>query len=89
MYCVSLELKLYNQTRSFPVFSDSEFSCEDLVSNLLGFYKSVLPRNYMSLTKPKNKEYDYKIWGYYGPVDKYLMKKILLLVIINLQRFMA
>lgn len=55
MYCVSLEFETLQSNSFFSRFSDSGFSCEDLVSNLLGFYKSVLPRDYMSLIKPKIK----------------------------------
>ncbi|PQQ38427.1 MULTISPECIES: hypothetical protein [Photorhabdus] len=76
MYCVSLEFETLQSNSFFSRFSDSGFSCEDLVSNLLGFYKSVLPRNYMSLIKPKNKEYAYKIWDYYGPVGKYKNREL-------------
>ncbi|ETS33019.1 hypothetical protein BB987_13580 [Photorhabdus temperata] len=76
MYCVSLEFEELQSNFVFSNITDSGFSCEDLISNLLGFYKSVQPRDYMSLIKPKSKEYAYKIWDYYGPVGKYKNKEL-------------
>ncbi|WP_411704545.1 hypothetical protein [Edaphovirga cremea] len=71
MFNVSLEFEGLQSNALFSRFIDSGFSCEDLVSNLLGFYSVVLPRDYMSLIKPKPLEYALKIWDYYGPVGKY------------------
>lgn len=67
-------LKFEKLQGSFPsnIVTDSGFSAEDLISNLLGFYSVVEPgKNYKVLAKPYSKEYSKKIWDYYGPVGKY------------------
>ncbi|CNC21210.1 hypothetical protein B7R74_20475 [Yersinia pseudotuberculosis] len=71
MFYVSLKFEGLQSNSLFSRITDSGFSCEDLVSNLLGFYSVVLPRDYMSLIRPKSREYALKIWDYYGSVGKY------------------
>ncbi|HBN5913572.1 hypothetical protein Q4R60_08975 [Morganella morganii] len=45
--------------------SDSGFSGEDLISNLLGFYSVIEPRDYWSLIKPVPTETALCIWDHY------------------------
>lgn len=45
--------------------SDSGFSGEDLISNLLGFYSVIEPRDYWSLIKPVPTETALRIWDHY------------------------
>nr|WP_310615881.1 DUF4056 domain-containing protein [Pantoea cypripedii] len=51
--------------------TDSGFSAEDLVSNLLGFYYAVSPQNYLHQLKPVSQEAALRRWDYYGPLGKY------------------
>ncbi|HEX6245489.1 MAG TPA: hypothetical protein VFZ61_31415, partial [Polyangiales bacterium] len=49
--------------------SDSGFSQEDLVSNLIGFYKALNPRlDIDALCKPVSVEASRKVWNAAGPV---------------------
>lgn len=53
----------------FNLVTDSGFSGEDLVSDLIGFYRAVNPGgNYIRLCQPVRKEIALKIWDTYGPV---------------------
>ena len=56
--------------------SDSGFSGEDLISNLLGFYSVIEPRDYWSLIKPVPTETALRIWDHYGPVGKYKNREL-------------
>lgn len=58
---------------------DSGYSCEDLVSNLYGFYKAVEGVSFQGQITRYSKEYAKKIWRYYGPVGKYKMRKFKIL----------
>ena len=71
MFYVSLKFEGLQSNSLFSLVTDSGFSCEDLVSNLVGFYSVVLPRDYISLSQKKSTEYALKIWDYYGPVGRY------------------
>ncbi|GKV91767.1 hypothetical protein [Pectobacterium carotovorum] len=71
MFYVSLKFEGLQSNFLFSQVTDSGFSCEDLVSNLVGFYSVVLPRNYIILSQPKSMGYAFKIWDYYGPVGRY------------------
>lgn len=49
--------------------SDSGYSVEDLVSNLVSFYSEVMPGvDYMKLCEPVSKEASKKVWQQFGPV---------------------
>lgn len=64
----------FEQWQSMPWFSwytDSGFSCEDLVSDLLGFYSVVRPMNYLAIIKPVSKEAALRRWDYYGPIGSF------------------
>ncbi|HYF09044.1 MAG TPA: hypothetical protein VD970_15585 [Acetobacteraceae bacterium] len=47
-------------------FLDSSFSGEDLVSNLLGFYRAVRGLDYVTLCKPVSKSAAEAVWTTYG-----------------------
>src|SRR6185295_12948972 len=49
--------------------TDSGFSVEDLVSDLIGFYKTVRPSvDYIPLCKPVSKDASLAIWDKFGSV---------------------
>lgn len=87
MFYVSLKFEGLQSNALFSRVTDSGFSCEDLVSNLLGFYSVVLPRNYMALIRPKPKEYARKIWDYYGPVGRYKNNELKAIIFPDPERF--
>jgi len=57
--------------------TDSGYSAEDLVSNLLGFCQAVNSADFTSLLDVCSKEKAYRIWDYYGPVGKFKNKSVL------------
>lgn len=61
---------------SFPFSwsTDSGYSAEDLVSDLLGFYRVIRPMNYFPLLKIVSKAEAYKRWDYYGPIGNFKNK---------------
>lgn len=58
---------------SFPIncITDSGFSGEDLVSDLLGFYRVVTMQNPFELLRPVNKDEALKRWDYYGNIGSW------------------
>lgn len=55
----------------FRLATNSGYSAEDLVSNLIGFYRAVEPGNlYIPLCEPVSKDISYQIWDKYGAVGK-------------------
>lgn len=55
----------------FSWATDSGFSAEDLVSDLLGFYRVIRPMNYFAQLKLVSKEEALKRWDYYGEIGIY------------------
>jgi len=55
---------------SFPchLVTDSGFSREDLVSDLLGFYRVISSQNLFPALRPVSKAEALKRWDYYGPI---------------------
>ncbi|EIS28458.1 hypothetical protein YPPY54_1978, partial [Yersinia pestis PY-54] len=55
---------------SFPfnLVTDSGFSGEDLVSDLLGFYRVFSIPSPFEILRPVSKEEALKRWDYYGPI---------------------
>ncbi|MDU5782106.1 MAG: hypothetical protein E6Z83_15070 [Pantoea sp.] len=64
------------QTR-FSWVTDSGFSAEDLVSDLLGFYSVVRPTNYLDLLTIDPKEKALRRWDFYGSVGQNKNKSFL------------
>jgi hypothetical protein len=58
---------------SFPnnLVTDSGFSGEDLVSDLLGFYRVVSIQNPFGMLRPVSKEDALKRWDHYGKIGKW------------------
>jgi len=59
---------------SWPMSSvtDSGFSVEDLVSNLIGFYRAINPKvDYLALCEPVSAKEAYEIWDTYGSVGSH------------------
>ncbi|KGF24522.1 hypothetical protein [Oligella urethralis] len=54
--------------------TDSGFSAEDLVSNLLGFYRAVRPKNYFPELKLVSRAKAIERWNHYGSLGKYKNK---------------
>lgn len=58
----------------FSWYTDSGYSCEDLTSDLLGFYKSINGGYLKSQLKLVSKNKALRRWDYYGPVGNYKNK---------------
>ena len=58
---------------AFPnyLITDSGFSGEDLVSDLLGFYRVVSIQNPFGMLRPVSKEEALKRWDYYGKIGNW------------------
>lgn len=66
---VSMKFEGYQGIFPFNLVSDSSFSAEDLVSDLIGFYRAVRPgSDYITHLKPVSKAAAQKIWDTYGAV---------------------
>jgi hypothetical protein len=64
---VSMDFESYQGL--FSLATDSSFSVEDLVSDLIGFYTAVRPgKDYLKLCKPVSTAASLKVWDTYGPV---------------------
>lgn len=61
-------------TIPFSWVTDSGFSAEDLVSDLLGFYRVVRPMNYFPYLRIVSQEEALKRWDHYGPIGDYKNK---------------
>ena len=61
----------------YIIITDSGYSVEDLVSDLLGFYQAVDYADYTPFLHICSKEKAYRIWDYYGPVGQFKNKNIL------------
>jgi len=55
----------------FREVTDSGYSVEDLVSNLIGFYRAVRALDYVHLCKPVSKEAALKVWDEFGSVGSH------------------
>lgn len=58
---------------AFPnnLLTDSGFSGEDLVSDLLGFYRIVTTTNPFPMLQPVSKEQALRRWDHYGPIGSF------------------
>lgn len=67
---MSLARKFEGLQSSFPISltTDSGFSGEDLVSDLLGFHRVVSIQNPFSMLRPVSKAEALKRWDYYGKI---------------------
>ena len=66
---VSLRFEGLQASWVFSWKTDSGFSAEDLVSDLISFYRAVLPgKSYVALCEPVSKDEALKIWDEFGAV---------------------
>lgn len=66
----------FEAMQGLAFWSDSSFSVEDLVSNMIGFYKAVRPGpDYVALCQPVSIEASLKIWDTKGAVGSHKNKK--------------
>ncbi|THB84844.1 hypothetical protein E1N66_08235 [Pantoea allii] len=70
---MSMARKFEAFQRSFPnnLATDSGFSGEDLVSDLLGFYRAVSVQTPFGMLRPVSKEEALKRWDYYGKIGSW------------------
>lgn len=61
---------------TFPInrVTDSGFSGEDLVSDLLGFYRVMTIQNPFPMLRPLSKEEALKRWDYYGKIGSFKVR---------------
>lgn len=65
----SVEFERMQGNWLFRKLTNSSFSAEDLVSNLIGFYRAVEPgKRFIQLCEPLSKNVALKIWDKYGAV---------------------
>jgi hypothetical protein len=68
---VSMAFEAYQANWFFRHVTDSGYSVEDLVSNLIGFYRAVNPGvDYIAICRPVSKAQALAIWDKYGAVGK-------------------
>ncbi|ORM74196.1 hypothetical protein HA48_05595 [Pantoea wallisii] len=74
---------------AFPnnLLTDSGFSGEDLVSDLLGFYRIVTTTNPFPMLQPVSKEQALRRWDHYGPIGSFKNETFLPLLFPDPQRF--
>ncbi|ATZ96748.1 hypothetical protein [Dickeya fangzhongdai] len=73
---MKVAFRFENLQDSFPfsTITDSGFSGEDLVSDLLGFYRAIYNKNYFPELRPVSKESALKRWDFYGPIGSFKNK---------------
>jgi len=57
--------------RSFSWYTDSGFSGEDLVSDLFGFYRAIIPGRYGYQLRPVSYNAAIRRWDYYGAIGSH------------------
>lgn len=68
---VSNDFERFQGNWLFRYFTNSSYSAEDLVSNLIGFYRAASPgRNYIQLCEPVSKDIALDIWDKFGSVGE-------------------
>lgn len=55
----------------YNIVTDSGYSAEDLISNVLGFHSAIFDVNYIKCLEVRDAEYALKIWDHYGPVGSH------------------
>lgn len=74
---------------SFPYYriTDSGFSGEDLVSDLLGFYRVVSTPNPFPLLRPVSKENALMRWDYFGKIGSFKVRNFIPLLFPDPEKF--
>lgn len=68
MMTMARKFELFQGTFPNNIVTDSSFSGEDLVSDLLGFYRAVSIQNPFGMLRPVSKSEALKRWDYYGKI---------------------
>ncbi|WP_435946845.1 hypothetical protein [Dryocola sp. BD586] len=86
---MTLARKFESFQSSFPnnLVTDSGFSGEDLVSDLLGFYRVMSIQNPFPLLRPVSKAEALKRWDYYGPIGSFKNETFLPLLFPDPEKF--
>lgn len=86
---MSLARKFEGMQASFPInlATDSGFSGEDLVSDLLGFYRIVSIQNPFQMLRPVSKAEALKRWDYYGKIGSWKNDSFLPLLFPDPEKF--
>ncbi|KNC89520.1 hypothetical protein [Trabulsiella odontotermitis] len=71
MMCTASSFEGLQSLRAFSWYTDSGFSGEDLVSDLFGFYRAIIPGRYGAHLRPVNYIAATRRWDYYGAVGSY------------------
>lgn len=71
MMAVARKFETFQGTFPNNIVTDSAFSGEDLVSDLLGFYRVVSVQNPFSMLRPVSKAEALKRWDYYGKIGSW------------------
>lgn len=75
---VSKDFESFQGNWFFRHFTNSSFSAEDLVSDLIGFYRAVYPtKQFLQTCEPVSKDIALKIWDTYGAVGDNKNKSII------------
>lgn len=64
----------FQSLKAFSWYTDSGFSGEDLVSDLFGFYRFMIPGCYSYRLNPVSYKSALRRWDYYGPVGSHKNK---------------
>ncbi|AVJ18330.1 hypothetical protein HF675_09125 [Serratia sp. JUb9] len=86
---MSMALRFESFQSSFPnnLVTDSGFSGEDLVSDLLGFYRVVSVHNPFHLLRPVSKAKALRRWDHYGKIGNWKNKTFLPLLFPDPEKF--
>ncbi|WP_026042474.1 DUF4056 domain-containing protein [Pantoea sp. A4] len=87
MMALARRYESFQQQFPFYFITDSGFSGEDLVSNLLGYYRIMRLCNPFPLLRPVSKEEALKRWDYYGPIGSYKNEDFLPLLFPDPEKF--
>lgn len=69
---VSLDFEGMQASWPYTIRTDSGYSVEDLISNLIGFHRAVFPgKKYVDMCEPVSRETSLKLWDTYGAVGSY------------------
>ncbi|NIF22371.1 DUF4056 domain-containing protein [Candidatus Pantoea multigeneris] len=87
MMTLARRFEAYQQQFPFYMVTDSGFSGEDLVSDLLGFYRVMRLRNPFPFLRPVSKQEALKRWDYYGPIGSFKNRDFLPLLFPDPEKF--
>lgn len=74
MMAMARDFEAFQGSFPYNVITDSGFSGEDLVSDLLGFYRVISTKDPFAMLRPVSKEEALKRWDYYGKIGSFKVK---------------